>query len=46
MSPRQKGGELLKLEVFGTCGVDLAKDAARNHRALRRRGHTLNANDL
>ena len=30
--------QLLKLEVFETCGVDLARDAARNYRALRSRG--------
>jgi predicted nucleic acid-binding protein len=34
-------GQLLKLEVFGTGGVDLARAAARNYRALRSRGHTV-----
>ena len=34
-------GDLLKLEVFGTGGVDLARAAARNYRALRSRGHTV-----
>jgi predicted nucleic acid-binding protein len=33
--------QLLKLEVFGTGGVDLAREAARNHRTLRGRGHTV-----
>lgn len=33
--------QLLKLEVFETGGVDLARDAARNHRTLRTRGHTV-----
>jgi predicted nucleic acid-binding protein len=32
---------LLKLEVFETGGIDLARDAARNYRALRSRGHTV-----
>lgn len=32
---------LLKLEVFETGGVDLARDAARNYRTLRSRGHTV-----
>jgi predicted nucleic acid-binding protein len=32
--------QLLKLEVFDTGGVDLARDAARNYRTLRGRGHT------
>ena len=32
---------LLKLEVFDTCGVDLAREAARNYRTLRARGHTV-----
>lgn len=32
---------LLKLEVFETGGVTLARQAARNYRALRRRGHTV-----
>ena len=31
--------QLLKLEVFDTGGVDLARDAARNYRTLRGRGH-------
>ena len=33
--------KLLKLEVFETGGVALARDAARNYRALRSRGHTV-----
>jgi predicted nucleic acid-binding protein len=33
--------ELLKLEVFDTCGVDLACEAARTYRMLRGRGHTV-----
>lgn len=33
--------ELLKLEVFETGGIDLAREAARNYRALRSRGHTV-----
>jgi predicted nucleic acid-binding protein len=32
---------LLKLEVFEPGGVDLARDAARNYRTLRSRGHTV-----
>jgi len=32
---------LLKLEVFETGGVPLAREAARNYRALRSRGHTV-----
>ena len=32
---------LLELEVFETGGVDLAREAARNYRALRSRGHTV-----
>jgi predicted nucleic acid-binding protein len=32
---------LLKLEVFETGGVALAREAARNYRALRSRGHTV-----
>lgn len=32
---------LLTLEVFETGGVALARDAARNYRALRSRGHTV-----
>ena len=32
---------LLNLEVFDTGGVVLAREAARNYRALRSRGHTL-----
>jgi predicted nucleic acid-binding protein len=34
-------GQLLKLEVFEAGGVDLARAAARNYRALRSRGHTV-----
>ena len=33
--------QLLKLEVFPTGGVDLARDAAKNYRTLRARGHTV-----
>ena len=33
--------QLLKLEVFEMCGVDLAREAARNYRTLRGRGHTV-----
>ena len=33
--------ELVKLEVFDMCGVDLAREAARNYRTLRVRGHTV-----
>jgi predicted nucleic acid-binding protein len=33
--------QLLKLEVFNTGGVDLARATARNYRALRSRGHTV-----
>lgn len=33
--------ELAKLEVFNTGGVELAKAAAQNYRALRRRGYTV-----
>ncbi len=33
--------QLLKLEVFQTGGVDLARDAAKNYRTLRARGHTV-----
>ncbi|MBI1876486.1 MAG: PIN domain nuclease [Acidobacteria bacterium] len=32
---------LLKLEVFETGGVDLAREAARNYRTLRGHGHTV-----
>ena len=32
---------LLKLELFDTCGADLAREAARNYRTLRTRGHTV-----
>jgi len=32
---------LLKFEVFDTAGVTLAREAARNYRALRSRGHTV-----
>ena len=34
-------GKLLKLEVFETGSVALAREAARNYRALRLRGHTV-----
>ena len=33
--------QLLKLEVFATGGIDLAREAARNYRTLRGRGHTV-----
>jgi predicted nucleic acid-binding protein len=33
--------QLLKLEVFETGGVDLSREAARNYRTLRGRGHTV-----
>jgi predicted nucleic acid-binding protein len=32
---------LRKLELFNSGGVELAKDAARNYRILRTRGHTV-----
>lgn len=32
---------LLRFEVFATGGVDLAREAARNYRSLRRRGRTV-----
>ncbi len=34
-------GQLLKLKVFETGSVALARDAARNYRVLRGRGHTV-----
>ena len=34
-------GKLLKLEVFETGSVALAREAVRNYRALRSRGHTV-----
>lgn len=33
--------QLLKLEVFHTGGSDLTREAARNYRTLRSRGHTV-----
>ena len=33
--------KLLKLHVFEMAGVELAREAARNYRALRSRGHTV-----
>jgi len=33
--------ELAKFEVFETGGIALAREAARNYRALRSRGHTV-----
>jgi predicted nucleic acid-binding protein len=33
--------QLLKLEVFATGGIDLAREAARNYRVLRSNGHTV-----
>jgi predicted nucleic acid-binding protein len=38
---REVEQKLLELEVFETGGVDLAREAARNYRALRSRGHTV-----
>jgi predicted nucleic acid-binding protein len=38
---REVERDLLKLEVFETGGVTLARDAARNYRALRSHGHTV-----
>jgi predicted nucleic acid-binding protein len=40
-SAREVERQLLKLHLFETGGVDLAREAARNHRALRSRGHTV-----
>ncbi len=33
--------QLIKLEMFVTGGLDLARDAVRNYRTLRGRGHTV-----
>ena len=33
--------QLLKLEMFDTGGIDIARDAARNYRTLRIRGYTV-----
>jgi predicted nucleic acid-binding protein len=33
--------QLLKLDVFESGGIDLSRDAARNYRMLRSRGHTV-----
>lgn len=33
--------QLVKFEIFDTGGVEVARAAARNYRALRRRGHTV-----
>jgi len=33
--------QLRKLEMFDLCGADLAREAARNYRTLRTRGHTV-----
>lgn len=38
---KQVERQLLKLRVFETGGVDLARDAARNYRTLRGRGYTV-----
>jgi Predicted nucleic acid-binding protein, contains PIN domain len=38
---REVEQKLLELDVFETGGVDLAREAARNYRALRSRGHTV-----
>ena len=40
-SARQVEALLLRLEVLETGGVDLAREAARNYRRLRARGHTV-----
>jgi len=41
VAARQVERRLLELEVFETGGVDLAREAARNYRTLRGRGHTV-----
>lgn len=38
---KEVGRRLLNLEVFDTGGAALAREAARNYRALRSRGHTV-----
>jgi predicted nucleic acid-binding protein len=38
---RQIEDLLLRFEVFATGGVDLAREASRNYRAVRRRGRTI-----
>ena len=38
---REVERRLLNLEVFDTGGVEVAREAARNYRALRSRGHTV-----
>ena len=38
---REVERRLLSLEVFDTGGVEVAREAARNYRALRSRGHTV-----
>jgi len=40
-SAKEVERNLLKLAVFETGGVTLAREAARNYRALRSRGHTV-----
>lgn len=41
LAAKEVEGQLLKLEVFETGSVALAREAARNYRALRSRGHTV-----
>lgn len=41
VAARKVERSLLRLEVFETGGVTLAREAARNYRALRSRGHTV-----
>jgi predicted nucleic acid-binding protein len=41
VAARKVERSLLRLEVFETAGVSLAREAARNYRALRTRGHTV-----
>jgi predicted nucleic acid-binding protein len=38
---REVERQLLKLEVFDTGGTEMAREAARNYRALRSRGYTV-----
>lgn len=40
-SAKKIGDLLLKFEVFETGGIVLAREAARNYRTLRKRGHTV-----
>ncbi len=41
VAAKEVGRDLLRLEVFQTGGVTLAREAARNYRVLRSRGHTV-----